>query len=81
MEASHIDGVIYTKIPKVEIDPIGEFMKIVTLVIFHGLCRKIYLYLPYMSNAQDSPSKCIQHYLCNFFDEISIQKNGYQLYW
>lgn len=80
LETFHIDEVICAKLPTIEVDPNGELTRIVTSVMLHGLCGKINPYSPYISNTQDGSPRCTKHYPCNFFEETSIQENGYPLY-
>ena len=81
LEASQINKVIYAKLLTKEIDFNGELTKIVTLVMFHGLCGDVNPHSFCMSSAQDGPLNCIKRYACNFFEETSIQENDYPLYW
>lgn len=50
LKISHIDEVIYAKLPIIKIDLTGELIKIVTLVFFYSLYGKINSNLLYMSN-------------------------------
>lgn len=57
-----------------------ENSQIVTLVMLHGPCGDINPYSPCMSNARDGPPKCTKRYPHEFFEETTIQENGYSLY-
>lgn len=72
LKTSYIDEVIYIKLLIIETDLIGGFTKIMTLVMFYGLYRKINPNPPYINNTQDGFSKYIKHYLYSFFEETSI---------
>ena len=80
-EASHIDEVICAKFPTIETNLTGKFTRIVTSIMLHGPFGEINPYSPCISNAWDGSSRCIKHCPCNFFEETSIQQNGYPLYW
>lgn len=80
LEASQIDKVICAELPTLETNPIGELRRIVTSVMLYGPCGNINPHSPCMSNARDGPPKCTKRYFCNFFEETSIQENGYPLY-
>lgn len=76
LEASYINKVICIELLTIETNLISELTKIVTLIIFHDLCRKINLHLSYMNNARDGLSRYIKHYPYNFFNKTSIQVGG-----
>ena len=80
LEASQIDEVICAKLPTIETGPNGELTRIVTSVILYGPCGDINSHSPCMSSARDGLPKCTKRYPCNFFEETSIQENGYPLY-
>lgn len=80
LEAFDINEIIYSKLLLIKTNLTGELIRIVNLVIFYGLYKKINLISSYKSNTQDSFLRCIKYYLYNFFEETFIQENGYQLY-
>lgn len=77
----HNDEVIYAKIPTLETNLSGEFIRIVTSVMLYGLCGDINFHFLYISNARYYPSKCTKRYPHEFFEKTTIQENGYLLYW
>ena len=80
LEASQINKVICTKLLTAETDPHGELTRILTSVILHGSCGDVNPWSLCMSSARDGPLKCTKRYPRNFFEETSIQENGYLFY-
>lgn len=53
LKVFYTNKIIYIKLLIIKINPINKFIKIMTLVIFHDLCREINLHLVSITNAQD----------------------------
>lgn len=51
LETFHIDEVICTKLPNIEVDFTSELTRIVILVMFYSLYAKINSYFFYINNA------------------------------
>lgn len=74
LEVFHINKVIYTELPIIEINLTGELIKIMTSVILHDLYRKIDHNLPCIINSQDSPLRCKNIILAIFMKKLLFKK-------